>query len=222
MVRRASTCAPKWCSSRARADNYDVNGSGHEPSRDALPKPGSGDVFGEGRHVTVIGMDTGRPGLEILYDAYGVPHITGATIADAAFGQGYASGEDHTCDLADQVVKLRGERARWLGGGGLPRSALFRNVERHSVITLPHILSIRIDESLTYLNARWLEDFVLDKEAFLLGGFARAELDAAGTPIGANDLLIAAHAIALDFVVVTGNEREFGRVPGLRIENWLR
>lgn len=46
-----------------------------------------------------------------------VPHITGATVADAAFGQGYASGEDHTCDLADQVVKVRGERARWLGAG---------------------------------------------------------------------------------------------------------
>ncbi|WP_421122004.1 penicillin acylase family protein [Aquihabitans daechungensis] len=47
----------------------------------------------------------------------GVPHITGDTLADAAFGQGYASGEDRTCDLADQVVKIRGERARWFGAG---------------------------------------------------------------------------------------------------------
>jgi acyl-homoserine-lactone acylase len=47
----------------------------------------------------------------------GVPHITGATLADAAFGQGYASGEDRTCDLADQIVKIRGERARWFGAG---------------------------------------------------------------------------------------------------------
>jgi SulP family sulfate permease len=38
----------------------------------------------------------------------------------------------------------------------------FRNVERHTVITLPHLLSLRIDESLTYLNARWLEDYVLE------------------------------------------------------------
>ncbi len=47
----------------------------------------------------------------------GVPHVTGATITDAAFGQGYASGEDHTCDLADQIVKIKGERARWNGAG---------------------------------------------------------------------------------------------------------
>ena len=62
----------------------------------------------------------------------------------------------------------------------------------------------------------------LDEPVDEIYGDVRAELDAAGTPIGANDLLIAAHAIALDVVVITGNEREFGRVPGLRIENWLR
>ena len=48
----------------------------------------------------------------------------------------------------------------------------------------------------------------------------RAALEQAGTPIGANDLLIAAHAIALDATLVTANEREFSRVPGLRVENW--
>jgi acyl-homoserine-lactone acylase len=47
----------------------------------------------------------------------GVPHITGATLADAAFGQGYASGEDRTCDLADQIVKIRGERSKFWGAG---------------------------------------------------------------------------------------------------------
>lgn len=51
---------------------------------------------------------------------------------------------------------------------------------------------------------------------------ARVALEAAGTPIGGNDLLIAAQALALDLVVVTNNEREFGRVGGLRIENWLK
>jgi len=50
----------------------------------------------------------------------------------------------------------------------------------------------------------------------------RSELEAAGTPIGGNDLLIAAHALTLNRTVVTANEREFGRVPGLRVENWLR
>ena len=49
----------------------------------------------------------------------------------------------------------------------------------------------------------------------------RRALEAAGTPIGPNDLLIAAHALALDAVVVTDNVREFSRVPGLQVENWL-
>ncbi|MGH9228837.1 MAG: penicillin acylase family protein [Acidimicrobiales bacterium] len=47
----------------------------------------------------------------------GVPHITAGSSADLAFGQGWASGEDRACDLADQVVKIRGERARWFGAG---------------------------------------------------------------------------------------------------------
>ena len=50
----------------------------------------------------------------------------------------------------------------------------------------------------------------------------RAKLEAAGTPIGGNDLLIAAHALVSGCVVVTDNEREFGKVSGLGVENWLR
>jgi tRNA(fMet)-specific endonuclease VapC len=49
----------------------------------------------------------------------------------------------------------------------------------------------------------------------------RHHLTRQGTPIGPNDLLIAAHALALDLTVVTGNVREFSRVPGLKVENWL-
>ncbi|MCZ8283253.1 MAG: sodium-independent anion transporter [Aquidulcibacter sp.] len=41
----------------------------------------------------------------------------------------------------------------------------FRNVNRHDVITLPNLLTIRVDEALTYLNARWLEEFVLEQVA---------------------------------------------------------
>ena len=43
-----------------------------------------------------------------------------------------------------------------------------------------------------------------------------------GTPIGPNDLLIAAHALANKLTVVTANVGEFSRVPGLKVENWLR
>jgi tRNA(fMet)-specific endonuclease VapC len=52
-------------------------------------------------------------------------------------------------------------------------------------------------------------------------GTLRAELEAAGQPIGANDLLIAAHAKALGLTLVTDNTREFGRIRGLKVENWL-
>ncbi|MDO9248070.1 MAG: type II toxin-antitoxin system VapC family toxin [Phenylobacterium sp.] len=53
-------------------------------------------------------------------------------------------------------------------------------------------------------------------------GELRARLEAAGTPIGGNDMLIAAHAISLGHVLITDNEREFGRVSGLTLVNWLR
>jgi tRNA(fMet)-specific endonuclease VapC len=52
-------------------------------------------------------------------------------------------------------------------------------------------------------------------------GEIRQRLTRLGTPIGPNDLLIAAHARALDLTVVTANAREFLRVPGLRVESWL-
>ncbi len=48
----------------------------------------------------------------------------------------------------------------------------------------------------------------------------RAKLERAGTPIGPLDTLIAAQAVARKLVLVTDNEREFGRIAGLRIENW--
>jgi tRNA(fMet)-specific endonuclease VapC len=50
----------------------------------------------------------------------------------------------------------------------------------------------------------------------------RAFLKGKGKPIGANDLFIAAHALALDATLVSDNVREFSRVPGLKLENWLR
>lgn len=49
--------------------------------------------------------------------------------------------------------------------GRVPGTEHFRNVLRHAVITDPHILTIRIDESLTYLNARWLEEFISEQVA---------------------------------------------------------
>ena len=49
--------------------------------------------------------------------SFGIPHITAEDRASLAFGQGYAMAEDHLCDVADQVIKVRGERSRWFGRG---------------------------------------------------------------------------------------------------------
>lgn len=48
----------------------------------------------------------------------------------------------------------------------------------------------------------------------------RAALEQAGTPVGSNDLLIAAIALANDLILVTHNRREFKRIPGLQVEDW--
>jgi tRNA(fMet)-specific endonuclease VapC len=48
----------------------------------------------------------------------------------------------------------------------------------------------------------------------------RSSLERAGTPIGAFDLLIAAHALSLDVILVTNNIREFRRIENLKVENW--
>lgn len=52
-------------------------------------------------------------------------------------------------------------------------------------------------------------------------GDIRAELEIAGQPIGANDLLIGAQAYALGLILVTDKTGEFSRIRGLMIENWL-
>ena len=53
-------------------------------------------------------------------------------------------------------------------------------------------------------------------------GALRTRLEQAGTPIGGNDLLVAAQALTLGYTIVTDNEREFARIDGLPRENWLR
>jgi tRNA(fMet)-specific endonuclease VapC len=61
-----------------------------------------------------------------------------------------------------------------------------------------------------------------DNAAAKAYGVIRAALERQGTPIGSLDTLIAAHALSLDVTLVTNNEREFLRVPGLKIVNWVR
>ena len=77
-------------------------------------------------------------------------------------------------------------------------------------------------------NQQALDEFLLpllvcpfEQDATLAYGRLRRDLEAAGTPIGAYDMLIAAHALTLGAVLVTNNQREFARIRGLHIENWV-
>jgi len=67
-----------------------------------------------------------------------------------------------------------------------------------------------------------IEILPFESPAELAYGRLRAALERAGTPIGGNDLLIAAQALSLGHCVITDNEREFARVKGLQSANWLR
>ena len=66
-----------------------------------------------------------------------------------------------------------------------------------------------------------LEIATFDREAARVYGKVRTSLEQKGHVIGSMDLLIASHALTLRVCLVTNNEREFKRVPGLRVENWV-
>lgn len=66
-----------------------------------------------------------------------------------------------------------------------------------------------------------LEIAPFDQAAAWSYGRLREQLEAKGIPIGSMDMLIAAHALSLGVRLVSNNLREFRRVPGLRLENWL-
>ena len=67
-----------------------------------------------------------------------------------------------------------------------------------------------------------IDVLAFEQPADAVYGELGTRLERAGQSIGANALLIAAHALALGHTVVTDNEREFSRVKDLRVENWLR
>jgi tRNA(fMet)-specific endonuclease VapC len=78
-------------------------------------------------------------------------------------------------------------------------------------------------------NQQALEGFILplsvmpfDKQAASSYGEIRTMLEQKGTPIGPLDLMIAAHALSLNMILVTNNVREFSRIADLMIENWAK
>jgi len=97
-----------------------------------------------------------------------------------------------------------------------------------SVITYGELLygaekSVTRDRAFEQLEelASLLQVLPMPMEAAAMYGGIRASLETKGRMIGANDIWIAAHAKARNLVLVTNNEREFKRVAGLQIQNWL-
>lgn len=98
------------------------------------------------------------------------------------------------------------------------------SVVAYGELAFGEAMSVRREEAAAHLAAllETLQVLPLPLEAARRYAMIRAELQRIGQPIGSNDLWIAAHALADDLTLVTNNEREFQRVPGLRVENWTR
>jgi tRNA(fMet)-specific endonuclease VapC len=112
---------------------------------------------------------------------------------------------------------------------------VFQNLARHSILEVS-ISAITVAElqfgaqksSQADQNQQALNQFLLpftildfDYDAAMAYGHLRAYLEAEGTPIGSLDTLIAAHALSQNLSIVTNNTREFSRVPGLLVEDWV-
>lgn len=118
---------------------------------------------------------------------------TGANTANVrAWGQGITD-----CTLVTNVV-VQYELLFGLARHGTPRLQTAYDIQMKNLLVLP------LDETVGPHYAR-----------------LRSYLAQAGTPIGANDTLIAAHALALSATLVSA-DAEFTRVPGLKVENWLK
>jgi len=83
--------------------------------------------------------------------------------------------------------------------------------------------SKQVEENVAKLNelGELIQICPFDQKAAIFYGDVRSTLEKKGNIIGSNDLLIAAHALSLDWILVSNNEKEFKRVDGLRIENWI-
>lgn len=82
--------------------------------------------------------------------------------------------------------------------------------------------SANVNKNLSHLENLLAEfvDLPLDRQGAKIAGQIRARLDSLGIPIGPNDLLIAAIALANDLILVTHNTREFSRIESLKYEDW--
>ena len=110
------------------------------------------------------------------------------------------------------IAALRQHEADGLGISAITAAELFLGAARsgsaRNLTALAH-----------FLEPLEIADF--DRSAAAAYGPLRAALESAGTPIGPLDTQIAAHALALDVTLVSHNTREFSRVPGLKLDNWV-
>jgi tRNA(fMet)-specific endonuclease VapC len=124
-------------------------------------------------------------------------------------------------DISSYIMKRSRDRVlrrlQTISVGDVSISAITKSELMYGVEVSPRKQQDRIA-----LDAYLKHVEVLDypDEAALHYGQIRAALKVAGNMIGANDLLIAAHARSLGFTLVTNNTREFGRIEGLKLENW--
>jgi tRNA(fMet)-specific endonuclease VapC len=119
--------------------------------------------------------------------------------------------------LLKQPAGTVARRIRTVGEGTVCTSIIVACELRYGVAKKGSVtLSGKVEQMLSAI-----EILPLDEDADAHYGALRTTLEKAGAPIGANDYLIAAHALALDLTLVTDNTGEFSRVPGLIVENWL-
>ena len=95
-------------------------------------------------------------------------------------------------------------------------------------IGLCSVVALGVAKSGSARNRQALEMFLapliilpFDAAAVWVYGDLRADLERRGTPIGSLDTMIAAHALSQQALLVTNNTREFAKVPGLRMDNWV-
>lgn len=122
--------------------------------------------------------------------------------------------------LRDRPSAARGRFRRTLAEGASLAITSITSFELSSGIARSGQERVNGDR-LRVLLSSGIEGLPFPEGAARIAGAIRAELEAAGRSIGSSDLLIAGHARHLGRTLVTGNAGEFGRVPDLRVENWI-
>lgn len=109
------------------SDTDPATGSG---TSEAPAEPeGSGDADQTTSDETEAGEATSRYTATVRRTEHNVPHITADDLAGASFGYGYAFAEDHLCSLADVVVQVNGEAARWFGPEWTAQDVVYRSID---------------------------------------------------------------------------------------------